>query len=606
MQLFDLPLDIVRILVRQLVLNLGIFEAAKLRQVCSLFAPKIQEDPRTRSVKLIPSLLEFFDNEVLHLIEVEELFDENFRLGLSAPEVKEVPPPQKVVTAFSLFIARFLERRPFAKSNDLAWDANSSVFLNRTLDACGIGDSFRIAALRVLCRHICECGVTSGSSGLVNRVARRLYGPKSERKPESKLTNVDWECHLLPAAIVLKAQGVYDALLPVALDGLDTRKWAGIASEFFGTPLFAAVVTGQQDLARQILASREDLISDMTNPKEWNCIAGAVRTGNLPMLELLLSYNPRPEGWYIQFALIEAAKLNRMEMTSAICLYIERSHIGREQNPPDLSWSTQWGLRWACANRNRDMMQLFLDLGAHIDEHHMGIPDVTFSTRLADVANYRDMIIHTIPSSIAAWLGDKELLIWLVDHGATLEYGTVHSAAIGGSVEVMEYLFEQGIRNAIEDLAWVPAIANCVRALAHDLLRYLLLTKRVVDFRKLLEKRHDIITWPMFHACQGGDVESFDILVEAGMPVDMSLREGPDIWTPMMAAQCRDSDGARAIVRRLEEMGIEKVDMLKTEMGPKFVTGELPSPPRRWKSEMPQRMWLQHTTEGATGIHQNY
>lgn len=149
-------------------------------------------------------------------------------------------------------MARFLEGRPFARSKDLAWDANSSVFINRILDACGV-DSFRRAALRVLCDHLCGGSVPTSYSSLVLHVARRLDGPKSERKPDTRLTDVAWECHLLPAAIVLNTQPVYSALLPAALDGLDTKKWVGIASEFFGTPLYVAVVMGQQDLARQIL-----------------------------------------------------------------------------------------------------------------------------------------------------------------------------------------------------------------------------------------------------------------------------------------------------------------------------------------------------------------
>ncbi|KAH8885016.1 hypothetical protein GQ53DRAFT_751627 [Thozetella sp. PMI_491] len=87
----------------------------------------------------------------------------------------------------------------------------------------------------------------------------------------------------------------------------------------------------------------------------------------------------------------------------------------------------------------------------------------------------------------------------------------------------------------------------------------------------------------MHAACAYGNLEAFEILVRAGMPVDKPLCQPPnpfyfqqdEDWTPMMVA-LTSTKGQRLIVPRLIELGVEEVSRTQTRFWRAFELGVYP------------------------------
>ncbi|KAI1846341.1 hypothetical protein JX266_007546 [Neoarthrinium moseri] len=131
------------------------------------------------------------------------------------------------------------------------------------------------------------------------------------------------ESHVLSAAILLRMPDVYEPLLEpaAAMEGFR-------ASKYFGSPLYAAITSGQHDLARRLLG----LFDAWAEQTTWPLMA-AVKTGDLAMVEIVLGESgPAPglaideayfvSGHEVEPALARAARLGHAGIIQRLLIHI--------------------------------------------------------------------------------------------------------------------------------------------------------------------------------------------------------------------------------------------------------------------------------------------
>ena len=140
---------------------------------------------------------------------------------------------------------------------------------------------------------------------------------------------------------------------------------------------------------------------------------------------------------------------------------------------------------------------------------------------------------------------------------------------------------------------WVDTLYLCVETHSNRTLRYLLLDAKVVDMASVDWEGDDLeLSGLVEKMCKYGNVEAFDILLEAGMPMDKPFPGIPSC-TAMMVAQSYRSPEALEIVGRLENMGVRKHEVSEMPYPDQFESGQWPRPGSCSVPRMPHSMALE-------------
>lgn len=371
-----LPSELIILVFRHAAASSGLRQAVKLRRVsraCKSNPPRV-----ISSFSDISSVhkLGLADDVVMDTIEQDRLF---FVRDLEKLGGRDEDHESRVS-----FVARFFERRPYARG-DAYWAGNFSAVLNRILDTCGMESaSDRIAGFENLLRLIHLRGRSSFSymyRGIFTLVTWNIFFQQSDELSNgSKVSKVIWETEMVPAAIALRASQVYDHLLPSP--GVSASRGASESGEllarldscstFFGTPLYAAIVAGAEDVVRRILDYAPHVF--LENPSEiQHSFTAAIVTGRQDIVHLLLQYNP-PRDRTLESALIVGAAEAQVGSAQALLKYITN---GTAQQRLDISWTLRMGLRLAYRNRDPEMVRIFLDQGAVPEDAEVSAGDAT-------------------------------------------------------------------------------------------------------------------------------------------------------------------------------------------------------------------------------------
>jgi len=486
-----------------------------------------------------------------------------------------------------LFLARFLERRPYTTGNP-EWNANASTFLNQILDTLGItSSSDRLAALQTLCGQIVWGEDWIRFIGLPWRILDKL-DPKSGYK-----TTQTWATHLLPASILLGKPEIYGPLLPFlgAEEGIkngghdeDIKQISSAKSCEFGTPVYAAIMSNQKGLLRRLIA--HDI------PFLWaaahDALLGAVRVEETSMLEYLLSRGPprRRTDLTIHRAIIKAAILNRPVHARMLIDHLTRKRYSKSR----FKWVVQWGLYHACVHSSRELGALLISHGADPAGSSWLNPSIDMGSLEGD-----DTAYETVPAPvcIAAWAGDMELLRWLMTYDVSLA-PAVTGAILADHVDVMKFVNGFAPYGEEARIPWLYDLHDAARVGAHRVFRYLVFEAKVIDLAAEFEKPDAYILAMMNNACKYGHVEIFDAMVEAGVPVDPPVQRPESDWTPILSAHSADSPELEAIRRRLEGMGVTLPDISQSSYwSAVFTPGK---PPGQWKANMPRSSRIEYVS----------
>lgn len=529
-----------------------------------------------------------FDYEVMAVIEQDRLLE---------PGLEQ--PAKKHQHSFTRFLARFLCHRPYARREGVHWSANSSAFLNQILDACGVTslqdrlDGFE-ALFGMMNLRLASSPDGQGSSDFVLQNLRSwneapLY-PRDSR----------WIHHLLPASIALKAAHVYEPLLPAkdtaSMDEYDQRVVSTRLkrpSKVFGAPLAAAVASSLPDVVRQILHFQPDLLRRSST----HLLSVAATAGGEAMVDLLLEYE-LPRHWSLHSAIVRCANEGRMGCARKLLGFVQ----GTVDRPfVDIPHTLQEGLHVACVNRDRDMVCLFLEHGADLNQsinQDMSRDRRASSESARSDASVENNVVRPPPVSLAAWAGDDEFMDWLVKQGALLsgtfaDSSPINGAILGDQVEAVKSLREAGADSQWSEFDWVDALYLCVEIHANRTLRYLLHEAKVIDMSTVDFERDDLeLSGLIEKMCKYGNVGAFDILVKAGMPMDRPFPDVPD-WTAMAVAQSYRGPEAEEIVEKLESMGMRRLEVSEMPYPERFESGEWPRRGSRSTPCMPHSMDLE-------------
>lgn len=513
---------------------------------------------------------------------------------LLGPELKQ--PAAKYQHSFMRFLARFLAYRPYARRADVHWGDNSSAFLNHILDACGV-TSFqdRLDGFETLFGMM-NLRVASSPSGqgFSDFVLQNL---RSWDDAPLYPRDCRWVAHLLPASIALKASHVYEALLPFG--GTADCDQHAVAtrlkrpSKVFGAPLAAAVASGLPGLVRQILHAQPELM----RRSPTHLLSVAATAGGEAMIDLLLEYE-LPHHWSLHSAILRCADEGRVGCARTLLRYVQRT-VDRPY--VDIPYTLQEGLHVACVNRDRDMVQCFLEHGADlnqsINEDPSRVRRASSSSGRSD-ASADSNAVRPPPVSIAAWAGDEEFLSWLAKQGALLsgayaDSSPINGAILGDQVEALKALRKAGADSQWSQFDWVDALYLCVEIHANRSLRYLLHDAKVVDMSTEDFERDDLeLSGLIETVCKYGNVEAFDILAAAGMPMDKPFCGVPS-WTAMAVAQSYRSPEAAEIVEKLEGMGVRRLEVREMPFPERFESGEWPRRGAYSTPRMPHSMDLE-------------
>lgn len=531
------------------------------------------------------SRLALFDSEVMSVVEQDRLLRPDFKR-----------PHARHQQSFMSFLARFLERRPYARRKEIHWNDNSSAFLNHILDACGVTSvSDRLAGFEVLFDLMDLRGASSPTNqDSYDFVLKNL---RSWNDLPIYPPGTRWITHLVPAAIALGARHVYVPLLPAQGEERECSDNVVAArlkrsSTVFGTPLYAAVAAADTDIVRQILDFRPELLQRGVP----NLLSVAVVAGGQEMVDTLLPYQP-PRDTSLRSAILLCAREGYVGRARTLLTYAQDGEKSNAVAP----WALQEGLHLASLEGDKDMIRCFLDHGAKLNADPSAAPlpeQEAGRARDGDRTQAGGLLVRPPPLSLAAWAGDGDFMRWLLENGAALNgqfsnLSPILGAILGDQVGTLKTLVELGASGSWEPSSWVLALSLCIEVHANNSFRHLVCEAKVIDIPSIdLDNEDDSGLGSLVEKlCEVGNVEAFDILAEAGMPVDKEFC-GTASWTPMMIAQSYDNCEQRSIVGRLEARGIKQYDVTQTAYAQCFESGEWPR--RTWysSSAMPDTMGL--------------
>jgi ankyrin repeat protein len=443
-----------------------------------------------------------------------------------------------------------------------------STFLNHILDQLHIRThASRFEALTTLCEQIDACKsyriLDNRSHGWSKYIADKLLPETRYGKSTVELTEVALSCHLLPAAILLRVPGFYEPVINAAISGdEDAHAALRSASDYFGTPLYAAVRSGQYDLVKQLVCSTS---LNQSVDKSY-CLKGAVQTNDLDMIKLLLELGAQGDDIKFQTALICSVELGNTDAARLLLDYAKACS-------GNISWALNEGLYQAGLHEHEELVTLLLDNGAHVS----GGLDCPIYPIWNDFGSLGSPYVRPGTVELASWAGIDARLRMLLARGANPRHGVL-PAIMGDSVGALRFLLLQLTPEQHSDLNWANLMLYAIRTDSNAVLRFLLEDARVVpDLAKAIEQ--DSACWGrlMNAACETTNVQAFDILVRAGAPVDKAPGgPGKMGWTPMLCAQSSAWPGAEEIINRLRRLGVEPVDVMQTSARDNFLNGSLP------------------------------
>ncbi|KAH8897362.1 hypothetical protein GQ53DRAFT_837996 [Thozetella sp. PMI_491] len=540
---FDLPLEITRMVFAQVVAEIGT-RATVLRQVSRIFAHEILVAYASAGTLCVKDIL---------------------RRGTRAPGLGNKAADDDSLVEF---LARFISIRPYCQ--ELAWHTNISAFLNHLLDEFEVAPQDRFEALRVLCHHIYS--YVSGAAPPYDppEVEIILYWLRS-LPDDVGTTAEDLARHLLPAAILLGRPEIYESIM----DLCDAEKSGEyFDSSIFGTPVSVAIKTHQAHLLPRMLASREvDYcpVNSSSNPLDV-----AVVADDADSLERLMKgfYFSREKLWR---ALLASARANNIALADKILSYASKKSVY-------MTPALDNALTIACTNGAKDLVSFFLQQpqvqeGRHVNErpwnHYSQDPQTPFDFGLSSIR-------------AATISGHYEIVKMLVAFGVGFTLKIMNVAIICGYVDTVRFLLPRMLAEATgqEPEKWARVLMKLIQLWENhskDVLCYLLEEVRVIDLAVACKLHLPIYGGLMHAACSHGNLEAFEILVRAGMPIDRPLGYEPseiDIgqsenWTPMMVA-LTSIKGQSLIVPRLLHLGVEEMTGAQTSAWVAFQLGYYP------------------------------
>lgn len=253
-----------------------------------------------------------------------------------------------------------------------------------------------------------------------------------------------------------------------------------------------------------------------------NCLEAAVETDNLEMINLHLQLKAPPTDWKIQAAIIRSAELGR---TLAARLLLDHASSG----PGNIHWALNEGVFQAPLNNHDDMVFLLLDRGADINGcHTLALRPPRQNNPNFNPSSY----VRVGPVDLAARTGKEERLRALLARGAKVT--DVFAAIAGDQVGTLRILLSQGAETT---WPWWSMLQTALGMRSKAVEGFLFQHDWFPDLGEAFEWKSERCTNIMRIVCQTGNVEAFERLVLAGMPVDKPLihRDERDAdWTPML------------------------------------------------------------------------
>ncbi|KAI1841780.1 hypothetical protein JX266_012047 [Neoarthrinium moseri] len=567
--LSDLSMELFRATIEATVKELGLRRSMRLRKVSRLF-----------------------NDEVLRAFETLFVFHSNirfrFRLDYRALNTYQFG------AALIPFTARFLSRRPHTNpagfwkvfsADPVAehyppsrvtepWELNISTFLNQLLDHLRVPENGRYDALVILCEYLDSSlavldGISScnfSSPGIISGVLRGF-------RP---LINKDLEASIIPVAILLKREDIYEPLLESAARK-DPRYWG----HMFETPVHAAVMSLQHNLTTRLLRM---FSANLENPKHNHLIIPierAIETGDLEMVNIVLGkgnhthrrgapeYSADP--FQLRRGLMKSARLGHVAVTNRLLEYLQVTPLRR--------FGSLLASAMDCATIHGHVstMELLAQYGARITKPYGG--------RGADPT----------PLDLACWTGNEDTVRWALSNAGELSAKMVKDA-IFAAVLGNQVLALHLIMTAEPDLTmfewsdWFDIVYQGIQARRYAALRYLLDEAKVLDGSPRF-RGETVETGALLKLCaMDGHVEIFRALLRAGFSPNAPSLESDEptgFWTPMMWAHTSSEPGSRQIEDILERLGIERADMTVDPWKYWLEVGYYPQPATRMYSKMP-------------------
>ena len=345
---------------------------------------------------------------------------------------------------------------------------------------------------------------------------------------------------------------------------------AYIKSEFWGKPLYAAVLMGHRDLARELLHRGADV--NVVRPSaDKSPLEAAIANKDEETIRLLIEprYGITTSSSAFETALVKSLDTNQPRIAH---LLFERL----ENKLSDSRYILSEGLRAACRQGMIEVVQLLLNHGGDVNEHFH--PDRTaFAPSLVEQA---------------AWTGQEEVLRFLLARGAN-PYGrdstcfSMCAAAWGGHVGAVRILLDAGVQ--LEPTKWVSVLEIAAPSVGSAGLAQILLDSGNFEVNKLDDdpKMAEVyVVEFMVLACQQGNLGFVQGLAQHGVTIDdESFYARYELPPPIIIATAFRQ---HYVVRALRELGATEIDPLDSIIREDFVKGKYPrDPPAPPECRMP-------------------
>ena len=459
------------------------------------------------------------------------------------------------------FVARYLLERPHTETTPT--NSNFSALINYVVDELVKYDNdsepeqLRYQYMKTLCHGISR---QRSSRDIIYDIFPQTTRPVS---------SVEHRYHIFISAIYLEKSSVVQHMLEDEQIDL-----AEVKSEFFGTPLHAAVQVGHRDLVCTLLQHGADV--NMEDPfTKVLPLDTAIINQDAEIIRLLLEphYGHITSGGAFETAIVKGLGYNQPRVAHLLLEHM----TGKLSECPYL---LSEGLRAACRRGTIEIVQLLLDHGGDVNEHFI-----------------YHRTCHT-PSLIeqAAWTGQEEVLRLLLARGAN-PYGwepgycsSMRAAAWGGHVSAARILLDAGVE--LKPSQWMSILNIAAPRVVSAELGRLLLDLGIFDCHMLDDNPQEAegcVVRLMGLACQQGNIVFIQALAQHGVTVnDESLYTRHDCAPPIIVAMAYRQNHA---VRVLRELGAREVDPLETIWGGDFANGRYPcDPPPPPECKMPWRL----------------
>lgn len=447
------------------------------------------------------------------------------------------------------FVVRYLLERPYTAN--MPTNGNLAALIDYVVDELvkhdddGAPEQLRYQYMKTLCR----CG------SLVT------FFPKT-RRPVSSVEN---RYHVFIAAIYLEKFSVVRCMLE---DG--QMNVAEVKSEFFGTPLYAALQMRNRELVGVLLQRGADV--NMERPgTSGPPLEAAIESHDEETVRLLLEprYGHSTSGTAFESGIVRSLHTGQPGVAH---LLFERF----ESKLSECRYILCEGLRAACRQGMIDIVQLLLDNGGDVNENHS-------SDRSC---------FATSPVEQATWTGQEEVLRLLLARGAN-PYGrdsgswSMYAAVWGGHIGTARILLDAGVQ--LEPRRWMTVLVIAAQRVGSAELARLLLDRGIIEAYKLdkgPQEAESFIVELMGLACQQGNVGFVQGLAQHGVALnDVSLYARHECPPPIVIAMAFRQDHLVRVLRELEAI---EVDPLDTIWGEAFANGKYPcDPPDPPECKMP-------------------